>query len=519
MQQERNLLLLFFLSVFFGALLWLAAVPLFHTPDEQAHIAQVAYIAQTGQNPLGNAPDLTEELYTAEQLLGTDRDSVGNNRFTFHPEYKIDYSETTNGPYETAIATMAGTSVQRTFAKQEASRYPILYYLPGSWIYSLLLNQDLFVRVFFLRLWSLVLFLLTVAVSYLIGMIVFPKNRLMALTTAIMVGFQPMMIFSNIGVNSDALGNLLFTLFIYLLLRLLTGTINGVNAGLLLAVSVLCWYTKPQFLIVVPILIVLILILMLRTGKKSAYLWVLGAVGAGSMLFFAFIYFRIGLFRLAGPIWSAFDAASFTKFTKEYTLTHTVSEVLPWYWGIYKWLGVTYPRWVHRIINRVLAIAAVGIGFWVIARLRKKQWKSQEFLTFLFISIICGVFFAFLALYDWYLWYTSSFVLGVQGRYYFPLISVTMVVILMGIRTILPRWKHLDQWGIKFLGIGMVLLNGYGLWTVIQAYYDTGSVNTVMLQASQYKPWFLKGLFLVSIVVCYVLTSVLFLFSYIRKRA
>lgn len=519
MQHERNTIILFFLSVFFGAFFWVLAVPIFHTPDEQSHIAQVAYISQTGKNPLGNDPDLSEELFIAEKLLGTERDQVGNNRFTFHPEYKIEYTETTTGVYENEIATMAGTSAQRRFVKQEASRYPILYYLPASWIYSLLSYQDLFIRIFFLRMWSLVLFLLTVFFSYLVGVIVFPKNRLLALTTGMMVAFHPMMVFSNIGVNSDALGNLLFTLFIYFSLRVLTEQMNRYRIFLLLVVSLLCWYTKPQFLVVLPLLIILSLILVLRTGKKSTYLWALGAVGMGSLVLYGFIHFRIGLFSLASPIWSIFDMQSFLKFTREYTLTHTVSEVLPWYWGIYKWLGVTYPRWVHRIINRIVAVAVIGMGIWFIQLVRKKQWKSREVLIAFYLGCVCVVFYSFLALYDWYLWYTSSFTLGVQGRYYFPLISAMTVFFLIGIKSILPRWKHLDGWGIKFLGIGIVALHGYGVWTILQAYYDTVSINTVILQVSQYKPWFLKGLFLVPAVAGYGITVTLFLFSYVRKHA
>ncbi len=519
MQHERNTFILFFLSVFFGAFLWVVAVPIFHTPDEQSHIAQVAYISQTGKNPSGDDSDLSEEIYTAEKLLGTERDQVGNNRFTFHPEYKIEYSETMAGVYESAIATMAGTSAQRQFVKLEASRYPILYYLPASWIYSLLSYQDLFVRVFFLRMWSLALFLLTVFFSYLIGVVMFPKNRLMALTTGMMVAFQPMMVFSNIGVNSDALGNLLFTLFIYFSLRVLIEKINGYRVCLLLVVSLLCWYTKPQFLVVLPLLIILSLILVLRTGKRSTYLWVLGAISLSSLILYGFIYFQIGLFHLTGPIWSMFDMQSFLKFTKEYTLTHTVSEVFPWYWGIYKWLGVTYPRWVHRIINRIVAVAVIGIFIWVIQRVRKQQRKSKEVLMIVYLGCVCVVFFSFLALYDWYLWHTSSFALGVQGRYYFPLISALTVFFLIGMNSILPRWKHLDEWGIKFLGIGMVVLHGYGIWTILQAYYDMSTINTVLLQVSQYKPWFLKGLFLVPAIVGYGITVTLFIFSYVRKRA
>ena len=86
----HRLVLLFFLSIFFVGLWWIVLVPLWHFPDEQAHFGQIAFIAEKGRNPDRSENDLTEEIYISEQLLGTARDKYGNNKFTFHPEYRIE---------------------------------------------------------------------------------------------------------------------------------------------------------------------------------------------------------------------------------------------------------------------------------------------------------------------------------------------------------------------------------------------------------------------------------------------
>ena len=82
--------LLFFITVTFNGFLWLLITPIWHTPDEQSHFGQVAFMAEKGRKPDGwDKYDLTNEILISERLLGTERDKFGNNKFTFHPEYRI----------------------------------------------------------------------------------------------------------------------------------------------------------------------------------------------------------------------------------------------------------------------------------------------------------------------------------------------------------------------------------------------------------------------------------------------
>jgi len=64
-----------------------------------------------------------------------------------------------------------------------------------------------------------------------------------------------------------------------------------------------------------------------------------------------------------------------------YTTQHTFQEVLPWYWGVFRWLSLTLPRWVNQVMMRLLVLAGVGLvikffkrkfepGFWILIRWR-----------------------------------------------------------------------------------------------------------------------------------------------------
>src|SRR3990167_5370744 len=149
----RKLLILLLLSVCLNGLLWISIVPIWHTPDEQSHFGQVAFVAENGRIPNAfDKFDLTEEIYVSEQLLGTVRDNLGNNKFTFHPEYRIEYTDSLMGKYEASISALSATGAKSRFIYQEASRYPILYYYPASILYRLFYNADLFTRIFIVRI-------------------------------------------------------------------------------------------------------------------------------------------------------------------------------------------------------------------------------------------------------------------------------------------------------------------------------------------------------------------------------
>ena len=509
--------ILFFFALFLLAFSWLSIIPMWHTPDEQAHFSQVAYLVEMGRNPGGGVLDTTEEIYNSEQLLGTVRDKVGNNKFTFHPEYKIEYTDSLVGKYEASISALTSTNAKNTFVHQEATRYSPAYYIPATWIYQYLYNQDIFTRVFAIRIWSLLLFILNICVVYKLGELLFPKDKLLALTIAILVGFQPMMVFSNIGVTSDSLANLLFSSFLYLCLKLILSRINIKNLILLLITSFAVINTKIQFIIILPALLLLILFLLVRDFKKQQRINLIGKFILVFFLAILYLYItRFGPLIFALESITKFNIGSFIKFTWEYTLPHTYREVLPWYWGVYDWLGVTYPRIVYRIINGITLFSFIGFTIWFISVLRRRLWRNKKIQGIFFLLGISLFYFAAISVYDWLSWYKSGFQLGVQGRYFFPLISVHMLTIVLGFKELLPnKWK-LRHRGVVILGILMLVFNLYGIYAVSKIYYDVSNVQRFLWQVSQYKPFFAKAPFIITTFSLYFPSLIIFLYRYIK---
>lgn len=513
---KRKLILFLSLAIFINGILWSALVPIWHTPDEQAHFGQIVFVAEKGRNPNGEEKDLTEEIYLSEQLLGTARDKFGNNRFTFHPEYRIEHTFSYIGQYEASISGLTKTAAKTNFIHQEASRYPLLYYLPATIFYKLFYSSDLFTRVFIIRFWSLALFLGTAVATFLLGKHIFPKDHLSSLTLSLLVGFQPMMVFSNVGVNSDALGNFLFTLFLYLSAKILISGLHKKYFIFLIIVTMLSIYSKPQFIITLPLILLLLLLILLRDFSK---------IGKAKILtYFVFItlllvtslsVFQASAMTVITRFLTRIDIPSLVKYTREYTISHTISEVLPWYWGVYDWLGVTYPRIVHRIINRLIFVAGIGILLWIVRIIKNREWRKKEIQAVLFLNIAALLYFIAISFYDWLLWYTSKYPLGVQGRYFFPVISVHMLMLIIGWQQFFPKSTRLHQWVIKSFGLFMIFLNFFAIYTVLKTYYDIVSISVLIRQISQYKPWFFKGIYFVTLWMVYFITVIAFLIKYI----
>ncbi|OGG16299.1 hypothetical protein A3D77_02470 [Candidatus Gottesmanbacteria bacterium RIFCSPHIGHO2_02_FULL_39_11] len=517
----RNAGTIFFFTAFLNAFIWVCLVPIFHTPDEQSHFGQVAFVAEKGRNSEGEELDLSKEIYTSEVLLGTHRDNSGNNRFTFHPEYRIPYSDSLIGYHEASISAVNTHKDKSTFVRIEASRYPILYYIPGSLIYRLFYTSDIFTRVLTVRIWSLLLFMMFIAVSYKLGRLLFPKRHLEQFIFPILVGFQPMLIFANVGVNSDALGNLLFTIFIYWIVHIIKNSFTVGNTANLFITLLLCIYSKPQFIITIPITVILILAIAIRdlkTEKKWLYISLFGVFGVVLL----YIFYRIGFgsFVLIQTIINHLNLQSLLKYTREYTLSHTYTEVLPWYFGIYKWLGVTYPRGIHRIINRILILAIVGLGLSLFKLIRNRSQVNRHIQSIIFLIGIAWIFYAGISVFDWLSWYQSGFQLGIQGRYYFPVVTILTYLFLKGWNSLIPeKFKKVKEGFIKLIAVLTVIFSIYGLYTLLSSYYDILPVSRFLVEASQYKPWFTKGYFLIFYLTMYVLCMMLLIYLIIRFKS
>ncbi|MGI5828346.1 MAG: DUF2142 domain-containing protein [Patescibacteria group bacterium] len=481
-------------TALFKQILWLGIVPIWQFPDESAHFAYVQNISEFGLKKPSYSSD---EIAFSHKMLGTYPDEQGLNKYSFNPGFNIEYTATYYGLHEREIKNAVGRQKFEEGLKEPAD-YPFLYYLFSSFFYNVFYYSDLITRVFAVRFLAVILFTLTVWVSFLIGMELF-KEKVWAIALASLVAFHPMLSFVGAAVNSDSLFNFLFTVFIYGCLRMISRS-NGKSLAIVVGSMAAGFATKPQMIVS---FLILPTILVLKS--KSCITFIKSNILAVSAIF-TFLIFLIAIgFRggylnfamsyIAVNTDSGANIEHFFSYLKE-SLIHTYRLLLPWYWGAYKWLGVTLPRSVNRVQMSILLITVLGLFHYLwlfsVQCIKSKKIHTEGKLV-LFLCYVSFIYYFAIIFWDWRFstYYGGSF--GLQGRYFFPAISAHMALIAFSFK----KWGELIA---KRVGIvagilvsWWIIIHFVGLYTLSQAYFETSSFQTFLLQVSQYKPAIFKG--------------------------
>jgi len=181
---------------------------------------------------------------------------------------------------------------------------------------------------------------------------------------------------------------------------------------------------------------------------------------------------------------------NFKIFFSSYLHTHA-TEMIVWYWGVFKWFGVIMPRIWWWVANRLLGLSFIGIliGFARDMKQKKLSWISRVILFGIFANII---YIAALGWFDWQFYQEYGRSLGLQPRYYMPLLISQMAIMLIGLTNL--GWNvRVKEWirrGIIIFFLGLQLTSFY---VQLKSYYDLYPLYTFIDQISQYKPVYGKG--------------------------
>lgn len=472
-------------------LFWALFVPSFEYPDEQAHFASVALKAEQGRMPNGQTTDVSQELALTEEVLGTVRDSRGNNRYTYHPENMHIFSPGIYGPREQEILEANNPDMRSNYVFREAAKYPILYYSSASLIYQTVEGGSIFDRLFAVRFFSVLIGVLNVWAAYKIASEIFGDGQY-AKIVALMVGLQPMMTFVMSGVNSDVLHNLLFSLILLFCLRIIKHYHYGDSLFYVLVFLTLDFFTKPQAYIGVPLVFLALMARaiyhreIIRTLKTFIILSVIG-LGIGYYLKNPQIVGLIshGSIPFINPSIHP-QAPGFLDYAR-YSLDRLIHQNIVWYWGVFKWLGVVLPKPFWWIANRLVIVSLIGliVGF-------VKNFTPEQKIKLFFLGTGSALYILAIFMFDWFYIRSHGVQVAVQARYYFPMLTAHMTLLLAGIMGFTSNNK-IQMYSSKLILGFFILLQLAGIYTIAKSYFDLSSIQSLFIQASQYKPLFAKG--------------------------
>lgn len=508
-----TLLVLLLFAVFLKGLVWAAFVPLWQFPDEQAHFAQISHFGETGKMPPTGKYDLSKEILISERLLGTERDEVGNNKYTYHPEFNIPYSQSPIGLFEKEISNIPHTE-RKEMVRFEAASYPPLYYWLASIFYTSIYDGSLFDRVFAVRMFNVLLSVLYAFVCFAFFKELFPSWNIKALVATVVVVFHPMFSFVSSGINSDNLFNLLYLVAMYLAASILYRPLKLKDTVLMLLVFLLAIKTKPHGFLILSVYSFPILLKFFRKELPLPYSAsiVFGSIAVISKIFADVQAGRqilpdVSLSYLVNPNLSVVDHGI-------WTLKHTYREILPWYWGVFRWLSLALPRDINRLINRVLLIGILAVFFGFVKALRKREFQS--ILPILYLAYVTVSYFVILFVWDYLFTRSHGFSFGIQGRYYFPTLAAHIGLLMWGFFSLYSKQWY--QRGVIVVAtVAMILLNTVALYTVVSSYFSMKSVQLFFIQASQYKPILFKSPWLELYIACYSFSIILLCVYFIQS--
>lgn len=460
---------------------WSLATPIFEFPDEQAHFGTVSFRLAQNHLPRGRELDLTQEMKLSQERLGVFRNPLGQNRYTYHPEFRVEYSDNYRGIYEDEIRAFNTPVNRNTYVGEEAARYPALYYwLTGNFT-SLVDSQDLLTRLFVTRLAGLLIAAGLAFVLWHLGLEIF-HSRSLAATLCTLVFLQPMFSFVTAGINSDNLHHLWLTALLLFCVRLINHGLNRWDVLGASAVITLDILTKPQGYIAIPLIALALLISAFKRREWRIILVFL-------LAFAAFLaYFRnYWLDYFVGP---NNQGASFVEYLR-FSLNKLLAQNVVWYWGVFKWLGVVLPPAYWRVANRVVLVAVLGLGiYWV--KVKKKSSIVAPSPIVLFLCLASLEYALAIFWFDWQYLKNVGFSLGIQARYFFPTIAAHLSLLMIGILSFAGS-SRVQTWLRRSLIVLFLWLQFGGFWRLLTSYYDTGTIADFITQASQYKPIFVKG--------------------------
>ncbi len=413
------------------SLIWTFVVPVFQTPDEQAHFAQLQWYAENKNLQIDGEKNLSLEIAVAEEILGTRRDGQGNNKFTYHPEYKNN-SPVPDLPKE----------ARTIYVDREAAIYPPLYYVLALPFYHLVYNHNLADRVMFARLTSAIWHLMLVICAFYIGKIIW-QDKFKSLTLAVMAGFHPMVSYVAAGLHPDNLLNLIYSLGLLVGLLILK---NGVKIKYLFFLALLFFagfQTKILIVFLLPVIASVVLnnyLVLIIPVPAFIFQWPIPYMPANT----------------AGGI-------SFVDYVK-FRLPKLFFEVWPWFWGVFKWLGVTLPPLVLKVITRVSIVSAFGL---LIRLFKEKNFEHRAVIFFILSSVS---FILYLCLWDWRLMQSLGYSQGLQGRYLFPNVVPIMALLLIGLAQ-LGKLIRQEKLILILTSLSFIFLNFFSLFYLYKIYY------------------------------------------------
>ena len=463
---------------------WALLVPPFQAPDENSHFGYAQRLAESFDLP----GDSQRKIFSTEQVLAEDRSNSEQTAAVL--QTKPEWSEQAYRRWQLAEERLPAGARDDGGGPNPASTNPPLYYLYEAPAYLAGSRGDIFDRLYLMRLWSALLLLVTVTATWLLAGELFGPRLPLQLVAAAVAGLQPMVTFLSAAVTPDSLLFALWSLALWLGVRILKRGLTAGNGVALLAVVGLAVVTKASSYALVPAAL-------LALGVGAYRLRVAGRPRVAVLVAVALLAFAVpvggwlvtarALDRPAvnevgtapghqSPSVTNFNVRELGSYLWQFYLPRLPFQKrfggMPEYpayavwvktgWAAFGWLEVRFPQWVYALLGAfTLAVLLGGIAYLV----RRRHEVDIAVVAFLGASVL-----TLLAGLHWTEFRTLVGGTGPfnQGRYLLPLIGLMGAAVAASV-ALVPERRRLTVAGVV-LG-GLFALQAFSLAIVIGRFY------------------------------------------------
>lgn len=425
-------------------LIYVVAFPAFSGHDEVAHYAYLRTVATEHRLPVLLEDRLPNSLY---RYCG----------------YTLDWGCSPTGGAKTAIIAPRRDPAGHPLGLQYAANHPPLYYFVMTPVYWLTDNQSTDVQQFLLRLAAIPFGLATVALASLLTRTLFPGDGFLGVTVPSFIAFQPQISYEAAMVNNDIVAIALFSWILYLLIAGVRDRYPRRTCLLIGVAFGLAMLTKGTSQIAAPIIA---LAIVFGTGWRDVRGWLMRGVLAAVPAMLLVAPWYVFLYRTYGNLsglpqieriqWWNRPAGGFVEllFDREFVFMRFKET-----WGEFGWRLIHFDTVMHWVIALPLIIAFGGVVQYALTAgrattdagddsvMRPARWQVWGLLI---LAATCAI--AYLAVVQ----FGTRFLLT-QARYYFPAMNAAALLVMLGLRTLIPRPYH--AYGQAAIFGGLLLLN------------------------------------------------------------
>jgi len=349
-------------------------------------------------------------------------------------------------------------------------------------VYLLFYDQDIFSRVFALRVFSVLLFAAAAVFAYKTISLLF-DDRLMRIGSLMFIVFNPMFLTSSSRVSNESVTILLFSIFLFLMVLYLKGKTNTLHVVLIGVVLGLGILTKPTFLPIALLVPIFIFLKHIQNNTDKLRINLILPLKNLGLIF--------GIIIPMGSWWyfERFAAGNPTGHiqVQEITMAQFAQAIfqVPWFkfvdlffathWGFYGQSFFAPPDFYYLIIMGMVGISIAGLGYGIALKVKHlgrkivRNWKYQSIFA---LALSTLLIFLAQALFNvqYYVIYEATFF---PGWLIFISMTAIAMILLLGFRTIIinSKLKRFKDESLLVSFIILIIFNSTTILWLVPNYY------------------------------------------------